>query len=487
MRCFSPSTLCPVLGQGLEGPAFIYLKFYESLVNRFACISLTTRYPFDPMLSRSFATSPVMSRPSAPIHKLSPMVLLYLAAVALPVRYHIGSIQMTGLRTFLALVFIPLLVLYCRNRPAKGMSIDLLFMLFVCWGAVAFSQTSPNHMLENGGALMLELLGGFLIARLFVRTAEDFHEVIKATLIIVTLSLPLAIFESLTGQPPLIAAINAMPGVNSVASVSIPPRLGLERVQALFAHPIHYGLFGSTLTALVFVGTAGRWSLPLRAAGLSAGVFASFLALSSGAFLSVLLQLFLILWALNLPRWRYRWLALAALAIAAYIAVDLISNRTPVRVFFSYATFSAHNAYWRGIIFEWGMVNVWQNPIFGIGLNDWVRPDFMLSGSMDNFWLVLAVRYGLPGFALFALAYLSGLFRVAFAPLPPELQAMRRAWVICFAGLTFTLCTVHIWTSIFSYVFFLFGAGLWLLAPVPEPARPKREAPRFTRFPAVPA
>jgi len=29
---------------------------------------------------------------------------------------------------------------------------------------------------------------------------------------------------------------------------------------------------------------------------------------------------------------------------------------------------------------------------------------------------------------------------------------------------------VHVWTSVFSYVFFLFGAGLWMLGPQDEPA-----------------
>ena len=306
-------------------------------------------------------------------------------------------------------------------------------------------------------------------------------------MIVIMLSLPLAVFEGMTGHSPLITLIDAIPGLNSVTPIAIAPRLGLERAQVLFAHPIHYGLFGSTLTALVFVGTAGRWPIPLRVFGLSCGVFASFLALSSGAFLSVLLQLFLIIWALLLPKSRTRWFALLGLCCLAYVVIDVLSNRTPVRVFFSYATFSAHNAYWRGIIFEWGLVNIAQHPIFGIGLNDWVRPDFMRSGSMDNFWLVIAVRYGIPGFILFSGAFVMGLFRVLFKDLPAELHAIRRAWVICFIGLTFTLCTVHIWTSIFSFVWFLFGAGLWLL--VPQNTEPlvvqKRSIQKFTRFPMV--
>ncbi|TDT73653.1 O-antigen ligase [Litoreibacter halocynthiae] len=428
----------------------------------------------------------ILTNPDA---KLSPLVVLYLVAVALPVRYSLGPIQMTGLRTVLALVFVPVLISYIRNPPAKGLSTDLLFALFAFWSLVAFSQTSPTHALENTGALTLELLGGFLIARRYIRTPEQFRATVKVVAAIVLLSLPLAIAESITGHPPLIALVNALPAVTSVAPLSIEPRLGLERAQVLFAHPIHYGLFASTLTALTFVGMAGSWSLWARVIGLGLGISASFLALSSGAFLSVLLQTFLIIWALVFPRWGKRWLFLAIIALIAYVTVDLISNRTPVRVFFSYATFSAHNAYWRGIIFEWGMLNIWQNPLFGIGLNDWVRPQFMHSGSIDNFWLVLGMRYGLPGFAIFTCAYILGFTRVLLSSVPSDLSDIRRAWVICFVGLTFTLCTVHIWTSIFSFVFFLFGAGLWMISPaaVTKKPSPKRATNRFTRFAAVPA
>lgn len=433
------------------------------------------------MNSRSFP-------PAKPRSQLPLLVALYIVAVALPVRYSLGPVQMTGLRTYLAIIFIPLVVIYLRKLPQRGLSIDILMVLFVMWAGVALSQTSPSHALENGGALALELLGGFFLARCYIRTADQLVAVIKFTLIVVLFSLPFAVVESQTGYPPFIASINAIPGLNSVATVNIEPRLGLERVQVMFAHPIHYGLFGSTLTALIYIGTAGRWSFTARLIGLATGVTASFLALSSGAFLSVILQLFLIAWALVFLRVQSRWIMLLAVCVASYIFIDFASNRTPVRVFFSYATFSAHNAYWRGIIFEWGMINVWQNPVFGIGLNDWVRPHYMRSGSMDNYWLVLAVRYGIPGFALFAAAYLSGLVRVAFATLPRDYRDLRRGWVICFIGLTFTLCTVHIWTSIFSFVFFLFGAGLWMLDTPRASKTPDltRDLAQHTRFPAVP-
>ena len=50
----------------------------------------------------------------------------------------------------------------------------------------------------------------------------------------------------------------------------------------------------------------------------------------------------------------------------------------------TYFTFSTTSAYNRIIIFEYGSAEVMRNPIFGIGLGDWIRPVWM-SDSMDNF------------------------------------------------------------------------------------------------------
>ena len=89
----------------------------------------------------------------------------------------------------------------------------------------------------------------------------------------------------------------------------------------------------------------------------------------------------------------------------------------------------------------------------------------MYSGSMDNFWLVMAIRYGVPGFCFLAVGYIVVIARVMRRKFQGDtvLQNLRMAWVFTFLGLTFTLCTVHVWTNIYSFVFFMFGAGVWFI------------------------
>jgi hypothetical protein len=132
---------------------------------------------------------------------------------------------------------------------------------------------------------------------------------------------------------------------------------------------------------------------------------------------------------------------------------------------------------------------------------------------------VMAVRFGIPGFATVALGYIIATARIMRRDFStdPMLTLFRRAWVFTFLGLSFTMCTVHIWTSIYSFVFFMFGAGAWLITaksetallpaatPKPRPAQhlhktntksvipdvaqltkktgPGSHGPRYTRFP----
>lgn len=390
------------------------------------------------------------------------VVLSYLALVCLPIRFELGAFQLTGLRLFLALIFLPVLIATFRRRPPGTDLIDAALMLHLVWSAIAITQTSPEQLLENTGANTLELMGGYLIARLCITTPQRFRQTVLAIAILGTATVPFAIWESLSNTAIIIAAIEALPVFNSVEPIDIARRMGLFRAQVVFAHPIHYGLFMGSFFALVWWTFKSR---PIYQLGFAmAAVAGTFFALSSGAILFLFIQIILIAWTIAVGARPRVWLVFGIVFAVLWVGIDLLSNRSPLRVFMSYATFSAHNAFWRGLIFEWGMLNIAQNPIFGLGFNDWIRPAFMLSGSLDNFWLTVAMRYGIPGFLLMTLGVGAGLYAVCTATQPAD-RNLRVGWVIAMIGFIIALGTVHVWTSIYSYVFFLFGAGLFLKEP----------------------
>ena len=146
------------------------------------------------------------------------------------------------------------------------------------------------------------------------------------------------------------------------------------------------------------------------------------------------------------------------------------------------------------------MENVMGSPIFGIGLNDWARPSWMHSGSFDNFWLLQAMRYGIPSFVFLALAIAASIWSITRAQgLSFGQKQCRTAYMVALTGLLFTLATVHVWGSTSVFFMFYIGAGVWIAQagetaaaeeePEPGPrrgtARP-RSAPRARGAAAAP-
>ena len=402
--------------------------------------------------------------------KLPRPVLIYLLCVVIPIGFQAGPLAMTTLRLFLLVVIVPLMINLMMGKYGKVYLTDIFFIMHVAWIAVSFAANEPSRLVEQIGSVGAEFLGGYAVGRAYIRSREDFTALCRALVVIVLLTLPLALHETLTGRPIVIEFIRNLPFFDSVPIITYERRMGLERVQATFAHPIHYGLFCSMAFSLAFVALRGISSTSWRYLSSALVAGAGFLALSSGALLSIFLQFALITWAALFSGFRHRWWMVVGLFVLGYVVIDLLSNRTPVSVFMSYATFSPANAFYRAVIFEWGMKNVWGSPIFGIGLADWIRPGWMNSASVDNFWLVMAMRYGIPGFVLILLGYFFGIARIMRLDLGKDetLILFRRAWVFMFIGLSFTLTTVHIWTNIYSFAFFMFGAGMWLISATPE-------------------
>ena len=434
--------------------------------------------------------------------RLALPALLYVISVATPILMRLGPLQMSLTRIILLVMIVPLTVQLFSGRFGRVLPVDILFFAYIGWMTLSMAIVNPDRAIENTGSAAIEFLGAYLIGRAYIRNSGNLIVLTKVIGIIILFTLPLALVETITGQSFLINMIRKIPGISSYGNVNYETRMGLERVQTVFAHPIHHGLFCSMSFALIYVGLGRIMDSKTRRLYLLGAGLGTFLSLSSGALLALLLQVFLIAWGTVLSNVRRRWLILFGFFVFAYFAIDLFSNRSPIRVFMSYATFSPHNAYLRSIIFDWGLMNIMGNPAegipsakwFGIGLNDWIRPHYMHSSSIDNFWLVVAVRNGLPAFIIMAGGYIWLLWKVGRRDLgdDPILLDLRRAWMISFVGLTFTLATVHIWGSLYSFVFFMFGAGAFFLSaepekqhgtPDPEPATSNPSRDSYTRFP----
>jgi hypothetical protein len=432
--------------------------------------------------------------------RLSFAVALYFLMIALPIHFNVGSVFMTGTRAVLLVTTVPLTIRLLSGNMGRVLPTDVLMLVYCVWSVVTLQINSPEYAISFGGSYVLEVYGSYLLARNYIRTPEQFRAMCRGLFAVLVFTLPFAIYETQTGRAMLPTLINRLPGVFSwgdFQNLLAGRRLGLERSQVIFSHPIHYGLFCASLISLAIVAYKDiikNWQRCLLGIFVCAGVISS---VSSGAILPMLLQIGLMLWAWFFKRIRTRWLILCGVVTVCYLIVELLSNRSAITVFLSYAALSKETAYARIHIFEWGMNNVWKNPIFGIGMNEWERPSWK-SASMDNFWLLTTVRYGIPGFLLLASAYLLAVWGAIRRDFGDEgvLWQFRRAWVFMQIGMILTLCTVDVWSTALSYVFFLFGAGMWFVTVKPDSvveaggtdstrSQQLRSSSRYTRFAEV--
>lgn len=244
-----------------------------------------------PLRARGTVAAPY---PGVRASRLPLPVLLYLLAVVIPIGFNAGPLALTLLRTLLLAMTVPMMIGLLSGRYGRVFLIDVLLILHILWATVALAVNNPDRVVENIGAAGVEVLGGYLLGRAYIRTAADFIALCRVLAIIVCCSFPFALFETLTGRPLLLEAIRKLPGVTTLGLNFQEGRMGLERVQFTFAHPIHYGLFCAVTFSLVFVGLKGTVSGPLRYMASAVIGLCGFLALSSGALLALVLQLGLI-------------------------------------------------------------------------------------------------------------------------------------------------------------------------------------------------
>jgi hypothetical protein len=391
--------------------------------------------------------------------KISSLPTIFVFSLALPILIYIGPTRLSPYRLVLVATFIPCLIAWLSGRLGRTRLPDILMLLAAIWPAIVLvSLHGIDSGLQSAGIYVIETLGTFLFAKRYVRDVFAFQRMVRCLAAMVVILLPFAAYESISGSPILIELFGKVFSVYRI--VDDESRLGLRRAQGPFEHQILFGVVCSSAFALSYYAFGAARRLGRLVTGPVA--LAVFFSLSSGALLSVVVQAMLIGWDKVTASVARRWAILASIVISAYVFVNSISNRTPFEVFISYLTFDADTSYMRVLIWQYGTESVMHNPIFGTGLNDWERPEWM-PGSIDNFWLVTAVRYGIPGFLFMAGGFLSVCFGLGrLRNLSFEVELCRKGLIITLCGLAFAACTVHVWDAPYVLLVFLLGSGMWM-------------------------
>lgn len=412
------------------------------------------------------AYSPLLAGPRRAVARLVDVplpVAILLLAIFFPgeLDFMIGTLRLNCQRLVL-MIWGPIAVVrLLQGREAKIRGFDLLLTgAFLYYALSALAKEPFDKAVVADGILLLETIGSYLIARVYIRNELQFRATVKLLFWIVVLLGVMAIPEAvslnrwfrnlagtLTGSPPW------PPGET---------RMGLLRAMVVFDHPIHYGVFCASVFALVWFTERDNVKRVIRALLV---VAATFFSLSSAPLLGICIVLAGALWESTTRRIPNRvWLTLTLIG-SLYFLLALMTNRSPFRVFVTSFVFDPANAWYRMLIWDYGVDNVLNNPWFGVPLGSWDRPAWMPNDTIDNYWLVTALWGGLPSAILEGLGIVAVLRRATRRRPAPEDVGRRRCrygWTAAVLMLCLVGATVHYWGPLGIHFMFCVGLGAWL-------------------------
>ncbi|MEB8389455.1 hypothetical protein OO012_19775 [Rhodobacteraceae bacterium KMM 6894] len=415
-------------------------------------------------------------------HGATWIVPLLLVSLVLPFIINIGPLRLSVYRIVLIIVTLPAVFGWLSGRSGRIRTADIAMLLLCIWAAVSFVVIHGTTTIQAGGIKFIETFGAYLVARVYIRTADEFRSMVKVLCLIVLFFLPFAIIEAVTGKNILLTTMDSL--WNSYHRVMKDPRMGLARVQATLEHPILYGVFCGSVIALTFMVLGYGKSAFHRVGTTVLVLLSAALCLSAGPMTGMIVQVFLIFWLSVLNSVKARWKILGGLVVGAWIFLEIVADRPPAQIFISYFSFNSHSAYLRLHIWNYGTASILNHPIFGIGFNDWERP-FGMSSSIDMYWIVAGVRHGFPAVFFSFLSFFAVVIPLIFRKGLDEFQAACRLGILfCLASFFLAGWTVHYWNATYVLFNFMLGSGVWLLDAQPAGKRDaiKKEARPAARY-----
>jgi len=386
---------------------------------------------------------------------------VFIVALFIPGTLPVGPLNLNAHKLLLLLVSVPLGLHWIRGRSGPITITDIVVLLYCIWISLALVNAHGLGRIPLIGTTFVEFFGSYLVGRVLVRGAKDYKAFFRYFLYTLLVLFPFAMIELLLGQRLFLKIFGA---VLSTADFNINNRsgawrLGLLRVQLGFYHPILFGIACSIAISNAYYVFYNSFFVRVR--NTLFVIFMLFTSLSSGPLLSAVLQIIMITWD-NIVRFiKARWVLLVFIGVITLVILQLVLPGGLIGFTVNELIFNPEGGQNRIDIFKFGTAEVLRHPMWGIGLNDWVR-GWWMAGTFDNFWLLLAMRYGLPALGLLLLAIGVNALRIMAEPgLDPEAASYRSGYLIALAGLVPVLGTVHIWGSVVPLVAAYLGMGSW--------------------------
>lgn len=411
-------------------------------------------------------------------------LMLFMASIFIPGSFAVGPVSLSFYKLFLLVAAVPLGLCWIRGRAGGIVAPDILMLAFCLWQALSILANNGTSEIVIIGTNFIETAGGYLVGRVLVRSAADYRAFFRYFLTCLLVLLPFVLVEFLTGRRLLKDLMGLVLDTESGAYAKREKRLGFIRPAVGLPHPILFGFVCSIAVANTYYIYARNWMGRMIRTGFV--VFMTFLSLSSAPMLSAALQIGMISWDRILRALRGHWILFVLIGVVSAAVLQLALPGGLVGYTINEVIFNPIGGNNRIEIFRYGIEEIARHPLLGIGRNDWARP-FWQQGSVDNFWLLTAMRYGIPGLLLIALAVgfsASSIMRAQ--DLTEEETRYRTGYMIALCGMVLVLSTVAIWGAPVPLTMAYLGAGAWFYAGravAGTEARPSRRSAAVARHP----
>jgi len=394
------------------------------------------------------------------------LAMLFVLSIFVPVEFHylVGTLRLESYRVVLALVLIYTFINI--NKVFKQADlIDILLFFFVLLASVSLIY---NHGLQKGiesaGILIIEILGAFYLARLFITTPKNYYQINLWFATILAFLLVFSLYEAFARDRILHVWAKNITGNDALdyrLYTHYYIRLGIMRTTNLFSHPILYGTIGAIFFPFIVLLSVYKFKIgnTIKAIAILIGMIST---LSSAPLLSVAFQGMTAILTRFWAGGKRFWYGFGFIALSGVILVNSLSNRGFFAILISHLTFNPVTGYYRLLQWQYSMDDIADHPLFGIGLHDWTRPEWMNS-SIDSFWLLMTLQHGI--IASFILLFLSlyAVFHILnrLHKHHPASRWMVKSWILAFMSLILIGFTVDFFGKIQPMFFFILGAIGW--------------------------
>lgn len=392
-------------------------------------------------------------------------VLVFVSLLLTPeARLDLGGFQLYPYRlAFFA--SLPFTALRVARRPIRLGFTDLLFISSAC---LMFLATAVHYTVDvafkTGAANMLDMLLAYLTGRVYFRSTLDIRRFLyRVSPLLAGVAVMMAL-ESITHQYIVRPFVSAVTGHSSAAFLAqiYEIRNGFLRATGPFMHPITAGLFFGTLAPLYATADLPkrRWWGLISCVG---GIF----GWSSAGIASILVGILLAVYQNLQPKLRTGWPVVVFTLVVMMVLVEALTESGIIRFIIRYGSLNPQTGYFRLAIWEYGSASVAKSPWFGIGFESYERPSWMKTASVDNYWLLHAMRYGIPGFALMFVGVIFAITRLSLAKRDGQLGAVHGhvlevGLCISLSVTYFSLASVAPWGADLAWIIILTGAAVGL-------------------------